>query len=154
MQKITGAGLFLLISLVLVCACGHGEKETTTAEDYGAVAAYKTFTYRAEGVSQILQLRWQSDTVVAFVLEHRQGRCNYTLSGRAVNQYFSGNTETDTDAVTGEDYEVDIFLYNPDDCRMAIRVAQDTTKVQLQLTTCEAAPDCALQSVGMLKRAP
>jgi hypothetical protein len=142
-------GLLALLALVAM-ACGGGNSQTEgTAK---AAAAYKTFTYTNEGIAQILQLRWQNDTAVTFILEHRQGDCNYTLSGDAVNPYITYDPESDVDSETGETYWVDLYLYNRGSCRMAIRVAQDTSRAQLQLANCEASPTCALESAGVLRR--
>ena len=149
MYNYTPAGSFLFVLALILSACG-GDGGNADVTEKGS-AAYKTFTYSHEGAEQILQLRWQNDTAISFVLEHRQGHCHYTLSGNAVNPYLSYDPESDTDD-TGEIYWVDLYLYNRGSCRMAIRVAQDTTRAQLQLANCEASPDCSLQSIGVLRR--
>lgn len=151
MQKYTGTAL-LLMALWLAGACSSSGERGMEAATENTAASYKTFTYQAEGVAQTLQLRWQNDTAVTFVLEHQQGDCSYTLSGDAINPYLTYDPESDTDTDTGETYWVDLYLYNRDNCRMAIRMAQDTSKAQLQLSNCQAAPNCALQSLGMLRR--
>ncbi|WP_225000103.1 hypothetical protein [Cesiribacter sp. SM1] len=150
MHKKKGTGILLLMLLALAGACGSGSNETADTEQ--ARPANKTFTFSNGEVEQILQLRWNNDTAVSFVLEHHQGACNYTLSGNAVNPYNTYEPETDTDASTGELYWVDIYLYNRDNCRMALRIAQDTSRAQLQLSNCAASPTCALESVGILRR--
>lgn len=123
MQKYTGTAL-RLIALWLACACtGVGEKGMEVATT-NALANYKTFTYHAGDVAQTLQLKWQNDTAITFVLEHQQGDCSYTLSGDAVNPYLTYDPESDTDTNTGETYWVDLYLYNRGNCRMA----QDTSK--------------------------
>lgn len=151
MQKFRGTAL-LLMALGLVGACSSSGEKGSEAPMASDAASYKTFSYRAEDVAQTLQLKWQNDTAVTFVLEHHQGNCSYTLSGDAVNPYLTYDPESDTDSETGETYWVDLYLYNRDNCRMAIRMAQDTSRAQLQLSNCNAAPDCALQSLGMLRR--
>jgi hypothetical protein len=150
MHKHKGTGILFLMLLALAGACGSGSNEAANTEQ--TVSAYKTFTFSNGEVEQILQLRWHNDTALSFVLEHHQGACNYTLSGDAVNPYITYDPETDTDASTGELYWVDIYLYNRESCRMALRIAQDTSRVQLQLSNCAASPTCALESVGMLRR--
>ncbi|AHM61392.1 hypothetical protein D770_15690 [Flammeovirgaceae bacterium 311] len=151
MHKISGTGGFLMLMLLaLAGACGSGGNEAS--DTARTQSAYKTFTFSNGEVEQILQVRWYNDTAVSFVLEHHQGNCNYTLSGDAVNPYISYDPETDTDESTGELYWIDIYLYNRDNCRMALRIAQDTTKAQLQLSNCAASPTCALESAGVLRR--
>lgn len=149
MQKfIVPALLAVVLGLSVACSSSGESGAVQESSQY----QYKTFTYTAEGMAQTLQLRWQNDTAVTFVLEHRQGDCSYTLSGDAVNPYLTYDPESDTDPLTGESYWVDLYLYNRGSCRMAIRVAQDTTKARLQLSNCEAAPDCSLASLGLLRR--
>ena len=149
MHRYTGTGILLLMVLVLLGACGGGSNER---EKRNQSTAYKTFSYLNEGVEQKLQVRWQNDTAITFVLEHHQGDCNYTITGDAVNPYISYDPESDVDEETGEVYWVDLYLYNRNNCRMAIRIAQDTTRAQLQLANCAASSTCAIESVGLLRR--
>lgn len=150
MHTPTPTGILFLLLMVLLSACGGGSSEL---ENSGTGSSgYKTFSYSNGEVDQVLQVKWQNDTAISFVLEHQHDGCNYTLSGDAVNPYFTYDPESDTDTQTGEDYWIDQYLYNRGSCRMAIRMAQDTSKVQLQLANCIASPTCAIESVGMLSR--
>lgn len=143
---------FYCVGLLLLLCCG-GNPEGGPQE--GEAARYKTFSLSSEEAEQVLQIRWQNDTAISFVLEHRQagGDCNFTLSGEAVNPYLSYDPESDTDE-TGELYWVDQYLYSRGSCRLAIRVGQDTSRVQLQISTCLASSTCQLKSVGILRREP
>lgn len=136
--------------LLLLAACGGGGAQTE--QKTKPASAYKAFSLSQGEALQNLQVRWLNDTAISFVLEHRQGQCNYTLSGEAVNPYLAYDPESDTDNSTGELYWVDLYLYNRGECRIALRIAQDTSKVQLQLANCAASPDCALKSLGVLRR--
>ena len=149
MHRFSATGILLFTLLVLLGACGTGSQE---GEKSTRSSGYKTFTYLNEGVEQKLQVKWQNDTAITFVLEHHQGDCNYTITGDAVNPYISYDPESDVDEETGEVYWVDLYLYNRNECRMAIRIAQDTTRAQLQLANCVASPTCAIKSVGLLRR--
>ena len=150
MQLFRNTCILLLTLLGVLSACSW-ESDQQQANGK-APARYKTFAITSEGVEQVLQLKWQNDTAVSFVLEHRQGDCNYTLSGDAVNPYITYDPESDIDEASGEPYWVDLYLYNRGSCRIAIRVAQDTSKAQLQFANCAASSSCALESVGMLRR--
>lgn len=136
------------VVLVLLMACGGESKETAGV----LLPDYKTFSYRSDDVSQTLQLNWESDTTISFVLAHHQGDCHYILSGDAMNTFQAYGPESDVDEETGEVYAIDLFLYNLSHCRMAIRIAQDTSRVQLQVAHCAASPSCAIESVGVLRR--
>ena len=151
MRTFTPTGIFFLL-LLLLSACGGGSSELEN--EVTGPAGYKTFSYSSGGgeIEQVLQVKWRNDSAISFVLEHRHGSCNYTLSGDAVNLYFTYDPESDTDTKTGEDYWIDQYLYSRGSCRMAIRMAQDTSKAQLQLANCVASPTCAIESVGMLSR--
>jgi hypothetical protein len=144
------AGLLLLVCLL---RCG-GSPEASRQDDV-QTDRYKTFILSNEQAEQVLQIKWQNDTAISFVLEHRQagGECNFTLSGEAVNPYLSYDPEADTDE-TGELYWIDQYFYSRGSCRLAIRVGQDTLRVQLQISSCLASPTCQLKSVGVLRREP
>lgn len=147
----TPTGILLFVLWLLLTACG-GEKTETTGQELAETSAYKTFIYQGEGVDQRLQVRWLNDTTISFVLEHHLSDCHYTLSGEAVNPYQTYDPESDVDEDTGEVYWIDLYLYNQQHCRMAIRMAQDTTRAQLQLANCAASASCGIESAGVLRR--
>ncbi|EMR04365.1 hypothetical protein [Cesiribacter andamanensis] len=137
-----------LFGLCMSCGGGSGAGDQQVQARH-----YKTFSLDAGHARQVLQLRWQNDTAISFVLEHQQadGACTYTLSGDAVNPYLSYDPEADTDE-TGEVYYIDQYFFSQGSCRLAIRVGQDTSRVQLQIANCLASPSCQLQSLGVLQR--
>lgn len=141
--------LWCLALVLLLAACGSGGSDD--GQQLPGANGYKTFTYTSEGVEQVLQVKWQNDTAISFVLAHHRGECNYTLSGEAVNPYYSYDPEQDTDT-GGDTYWVDQYLYNRENCRLALRIAQDTSRVQLQITNCAVSPTCGLERLGVLRR--
>lgn len=138
----------LLLSLLL--GCGPNADTTQANEE---AREYKTFAGGSADAYQVLQVNWQSDSIIRFVLEHRRtdGSCNFTLSGNAINLNQSADPQADTDE-TGELYWIDQYLYGLGSCRMAIRIAQDTNRVQLQIDNCQASPSCRLESLGVLRK--